>query len=182
MLIMFLTWIDYFRKCLINSFESWCRWFRFETWSLYESERSKCNIFNMKIYNVNRNSFVISETSLHNWLTNKSKSCKDSIRDNYDDNYVNWSLRNLLSVILSTFINLNCFTRIRSTDRLIFKIDNCQSDRFMSTVDLKSILYNQIDLSWQSTWITCLSSLCQDLDSRTWLVLFWSLTITAFRF
>ena len=131
----------------------------------------------MQICNVNRDSFVISETSLHNWLTNKKKSCKDSIQDNYDNNYVNWLLRNLFSMILPIYINLNCFIRIRSTGRSIFKIDNCRSDRFMSTVNLRSILCNQINLFWQSTWIMCLLSLCQGLDSRTWLILFWFLII-----
>ena len=149
---MFSTWIDYLRKCLIDSFESWYRWFRSETWSLYNNEQSKCNILNMRIYNENRNSFIISESSLYDWLTNKSKSCKDSIQDNYNNNYVNWSLKNLLSVILSTYINLNCFIRSRSTSRLFFQdqqlfdlIDLCRlsiSDRFCVT---RSIF------SWQST-------------------------------
>ena len=135
----------------------------------------------MRICNGNRNSFVILESSLHDWLTNKSKSCKDFIRDNYDDNYVNWSLKNLFSVILSTYINLNCFIYNISTDRLFFEIDNCRFNRFMSIVNFRSILYNQINLLWQSTWIMCLLNFCQDLDSRTWLILFWSL-ITTFCF
>ena len=144
-------WIDFLRRCLTDSFESWYRWFRFEIWSLKKNERSKCNILNMRKCNENRNSFVIFKSSLHNWLTNKSKSCKDSIQDNYDDNYINWSLRNLLSVILSTYIDLNRFIRNRSTSRLFFKIDSCRSDRFMLTVDFRSILCNQIDLFWQLT-------------------------------
>ena len=101
--------------------------------------RKNCNILNMKICNVDRNSFVIFRPSLHDWLTNKSKSCRDSIRDNYDDNYVSWSLRNLLSVILPTYIDLNCSTRSRSTDRLLFEIDSCRLSRFMSTVDLNRL-------------------------------------------
>ena len=80
----------------------------------------KCNILGIRICNKNKDSFVISESSLHNWLTNKSKSCKDFIRNNYDDNYISWSLRNLFSMILSTYINLNCSIRNRSTDRLLF--------------------------------------------------------------
>ena len=48
-----------------------------------------CNILDMRICNGNKNLFVIFKPSLHDWLTNKSKSCKDFIRDNYNDNYVN---------------------------------------------------------------------------------------------
>ena len=92
----------------------------------------------MGICNVDRDPSVIPGTSLHDWLTNKSKSCRGSIRDNYDDSYVSWSLGNLLP------------------GRPALKID----------------------LSWQSTWITCLPSPCQGLGSRTWLTLFWSLAIT----
>ena len=121
------------------------------SWNCKQSFLKNCNILSMRICNENKNSFVISESSLYNWLTNKSKSCRSSIRDNYDDNYVNWSLRNLLSVILSTYINLNRSIRNKSTNQLFFEIDSCRSDRFMSIVDLKSILCNQIDLSWQST-------------------------------
>ena len=134
----------------------------------------------MKICNENRNSFVISESNLHNWLTNKSKSCKNFIRNNYDKNYVNWSLRNLLSMILSTYINLSRFIRNKLTDRLFFEIDSCRFDQFISIIDFKLILCNQIDLSWQSISITCFLNLCQDFDSRTWFILFWSLIITIF--
>ena len=133
---MFLTWIDYLRKCLTDSSESWYHWFRSETWSLWESERSKCNILNMRTYNVNRNFFMIFKSSLHDWLTNKNKSCKDFIRDNYDDSYVSWSLRNLLLVILSTYIDVSCFICNRSTDRLLSEIDSCRLNRFILTVDL----------------------------------------------
>ena len=90
----------------------------------------------MRICNVNRDSFVILKSSLHDWLTNKSKNCKSFIQDNYDDNYLNWSLRNLLSMILSIYIDLNCFIRNKSTGRLLFEIDSCQLSRFISTVDL----------------------------------------------
>ena len=120
----------------------------FKLWLL--SVSITCNILDMRICNEDRNSFVISESSLHDWLTNKNKSCKNFIRDNYDDSYVNWSLRNLLSMILSIYINLNRFICNKSTNRLFFEIDNCRSDRFMLIVDFRSILYNQIDFSWQS--------------------------------
>ena len=121
----------------------------YKVWTIFVRSRSrlvqssiyclwKCNILDMRICNRDRNSFVILKPSLHDWLTNKSKSCKDSIQDNYNDNYVNWSLRNLLSVILSIYINLNCFIRNRLTDRLFFQ--NRQ------LFDLKSILYNSINL------------------------------------
>ena len=118
---------------------------------IIEIIKELCNILDMRICNEDRDSFVIFESSLHDWLTNKSKSCKDSIQDNYDDNYISWSLKNLLSVILSIYIDLSRSIRSRSTDRLSFKIDNCRSDRFMLTVDFRSTLCNQIDLSWQST-------------------------------
>ena len=136
---------DWFIRILISLISIWDMIF------LKESKRSKYNILNMKIYNEDRNLFVISEPSLHDWLTNKNKSCKDFIRDNYNDNYVNWSLKNLLSVILSIYINLSRFICSRSTGRLFFEVNSCRSDRFMSIVDFKSILCNQIDLSWQST-------------------------------
>ena len=110
----------------------------------------KYNILDMRICNGNRDPFVISEPSLHDWLTNKNKSYRDSIRDNYDDNYVNWSLRNLLLVILSIYIDLSRFICNRSTGRLLFEIDNCWPDRFMSIVNFRSTLCNQIDFSWQS--------------------------------
>ena len=130
---------DWFIRILISLISIWDMIF-------WKSERSKCNILNMRICNENKNSFVIFELSLHDWLTNKNKSCKNFIRNNYDDNYVNWSLRNLLSVILSIYINLNRSICNKSTDRLFFEIDNCQFNQFMSIVDFRSILYNRINL------------------------------------
>ena len=94
------------------------------------------NILDMRICNGNRNSFVIFEPSLHHWLMNKSKSCRNSIRDNYNDNYVNWSLRNLLSIILSTYINLNCFIYIRSIASIDFLSRQFRICRLTSTIDL----------------------------------------------
>ena len=119
---------------------------------VWEIERSKCDILNMRICNGDRNLFVILELSLHDWLRNKSKSCKDFIQDNYDNNYISWSLKNLLSEILFVYINLNCSIRDKSIDWFFFhdrsivdSVDLCElltSDRFSI---IKSIF------SWQST-------------------------------
>ena len=98
-----------------------------------------CNILDMRICNGNRSPFVLSGSSLHNWLTNKNKSCKDSIRNNYDNNYISWSLRNLLSVILSTYIDLNYSILKRSTaltDSSNWQFRIC---RFTSIVDLSRL-------------------------------------------
>ena len=97
-------------------------------YNLLLNESLKYNILNMRIYNVNRYSFVTFKTNFHNWLTNKSKSCKDLIQDNYNNNYGSWLLKNIFSVILPIYINLSNFTRSRLTERLF------SHDR--STVDL----------------------------------------------
>ena len=101
---------DWFIQILISLISIWDMIFE-------ESERSKYNILNMRICNENKNPFMIFKSSLHDWLTNKNKNCKNFIRDNYDNNYITWSLKNLLSMILSIYINMSRSIHSKSIDR-----------------------------------------------------------------